>query len=198
MSTEEKGVVEVTSSPAKTPLGIPMHFKKRPAGPSSSKFVVKPKAFPQLVKSIKEFTWNDAKKELHIRMLETPDFDVFRWIDFTQAKSGETARSPFADAEMNSLVLDFKDNSDLTLAQAEFTGLTLADHHCSLNSLEYTSTFGIDGDGDDGLYHTVTLNYQYCIFAINSNRAKKNHAEPVTEEEGETAMDQEWQTVEIL
>ena len=130
--------------------------------PSDEKFSFIPKAFKQLTPFFTSVRWDSANKQLSVGVVETPDFDVIRWLEYIDKQDHDCQKSPFADAgESNSCLLIFKDNSGKGLAQVRFYNIKSLSHKCEVYAVE--ARFGDDRDKAN-LNHYVTLKYENSKF----------------------------------
>jgi hypothetical protein len=156
--------------------------------PSQSRFVFRPRVFPQLSNYVVNLNWNSVSRTIKVDFNETPNFEVYEWIKYIQEKSIEVQKSPFSDLDANCLSITFQDCKGKDIADIKFKNLSIADHNCSLVKES-------DDHANNFLVQTVVLGYQYTEFLLSKSREdeifEKFPAPPQ-----EAAADQEWQTVD--
>lgn len=142
--------------------------------PANNTFVLIPRHNPSLAKHIDSLIWRAVAKSLHLNVDETPDLDVFRWMEYMRNRQREIKEGPFVNLDEDALVLCIKDGAGRPLGCLKFMNLSLEEHSCYF-----------DKDGTGALSHSLIIQYQE-VKSI-----------PVSEEPTnlQKAVDEEWQRV---
>jgi hypothetical protein len=163
--------------------GLPIKYTKPKTGkPCSERLHFTPKAFPQLKELVQSVVWDSVNRTLALRVSESREFDVVRWMQFVDAQHHEIQKSPFVDLDTNQATLAFLDDEGRELAKLVLNNLKVESHHCGLSNIA-------GGEArPNPLTHSVTVSYQTAELKLT------NAAEDGPLGEGK---DNEWQTVEL-
>lgn len=123
----------------------------KPAKIVCSNFKVSPKYAPLLSDSFKEVIWNCAKKTLEFTILETPEFDAYKWFGEINKRMNESNKTSFSEVENDKILLTFFDENAIPKNYIEFSGLSLIDHSCYLAKSEVFK--------GEVLNHHITVSY---------------------------------------
>lgn len=176
---------KTTSDPRANTVSLPVRFSRANNGkPSMNNFKLTPKNFTQLSECVDSLNWNSIDKVLHMTVIETPKFDVIKWLNFIDEQFHVYQKSPFVDIDTNVILLDFLDGNDNRVATFRFKNLKVESHECHMH--RNVSHYGVDQKKEDHLRHMISINYQYVEMVVHGDRLVE-----------EDAKDGEWQTVEL-
>lgn len=152
MKTREKVKINITAKKAEL---SPKANCKTGVRPQINRFLFKPRLFEQIQDSILKLDWNEKDKQIYLEMIETPDFDVLRWLKYIQDSFAKT--ESYGREFESSVILYFLNDKSEKIAQIKFRELSLLHHNCPM---EYSST------KDLALKHTITIGYKFNEFLL--------------------------------
>lgn len=172
--------------------------KARNGAPVEANFVFVPKAFPQLKENVRWVRWDAAKKTVMLELTETPKFDVYRWVEYTNKQNHDLEKSPFVDIDINSATLTFLDGGKVPVATVKFKTLTIDHHACVLNAKQ-----SYPGEVSESMSHELRFTYADSELTVHSTDQPEPHdickypgMAGATYKGQDELKDGEWQTVE--
>ena len=145
--------------------------------PTSHNYVLVPRHKPELAKNIRKVTWQAVTKQLHITILETPDLDVFAWMEYLRNRRKEIETGPFVDMNEDALILKIFDGDHRELGRLRFRNFSLEKHLCCFNS-----------ECVGGLQHRIAIHYE------DVDKLPFEVEETVN---AQKEVDKEWQTLKV-
>jgi hypothetical protein len=179
MNTEEK--VKIDVGERGQVCNPPVKFRRaRNARPESNNFRVTPKLFSQLKDYFHSFAFDLSHKMLTMVLFETPQFDVFRWIEYVQQQNHEAKKSPFFDLDNLSLTLTLLDCEGKEVGVMKFAHLCLEKHCCEL----------INKEDAPYVQHQISISYGSVEVSLPKVEIK---GDSISSNE---LTDHEWQVIE--
>lgn len=153
-------------------IGPPVKYKKEVR---LGKFSFVPKIMPKLKDQVDAVTWKSTEKTLELVIRETPEFDVYKWVQYIQKRYAEAIKGPFVDLDEDAIHLSFLGDEEV-IAKLVFKNLCVKHHELTLLTQSLSP----------GIYYSLLLSYSECNFI---------EIEPEEEVSTNELVDQEWQTV---
>lgn len=117
--------------------------------PSCNRFVLTPQHNKELAQHIYDVKWKAVSKKLRVSITETPDLEVFQWMEYMRDRHKEVQSGPFVNLDEDALLLQMFDKEGNVIGSLKFKNLSLVGHRCHF---DMTSV--------GGLSHTLTIQYQ--------------------------------------
>lgn len=129
------------------------------------RFVLTPKPWKQLSKCVYDVEWNSIHKTMVVRMHETSELDVYKWMQYVKQQHAENLKGPFVDLDKDALMLSLIDEAGKEFASFRFKNINITDHTCEFCYYEMThphdaSDCFCEEPGQCELVHRITISYQ--------------------------------------